>query len=143
MTAWYDKYVGIPHKHLGDTLEEGMDCFNLLKYILEQEKNYIIPYSTYDKCNIIDDDWYIKTNEQLIEDTASQDSNWQLVTTPQLFDIITISVGATNITNHCAMYVDTNKIIHSMIDKPSFLSKYAPYYKQYTTGIYRWTPTNN
>jgi cell wall-associated NlpC family hydrolase len=143
MNKWYEKYIGIQHKHLGDTLEEGMDCFNLLKYILEQEKGYKISYSTYDKCNIADDDWYLKTSEQLIENTANSDPNWELVLTPKVFDIITISIGSTNITNHCAMYVDNNKIIHNMVDRPAWVSKYAPYYKQYTTGMYRWNPSQS
>jgi cell wall-associated NlpC family hydrolase len=143
MTKWYNKYTGIQFKHLGSTLEEGMDCFNLIKYILEQEKCINIPYYTYDICNIVDDDWYLKTNDQLIENTVASDSRWQAVTAPKPFDLITISIGATNITNHCALYVDDNRILHTMIDRPSWVAPYNPYYKQYTTGIYRWTDLQN
>ena len=58
---------------------------------------------------------------------------------PQLFDIILMSIGSTNVTNHCAMLVDRTKILQTMIKHTSWVAPYGNYYKQYTTGVYRWT----
>jgi cell wall-associated NlpC family hydrolase len=139
MTKWYDKYTNIPHKHLGNDPISGMDCFNLCRYVYMQQTNIDIPYLSHDKCNIIDEDWFNKTSEQLFEKVVNSDNNWHKVSEPKILDFILISIGSTNITNHCALYVDRNRILHTMIGKPSWVSNYASYYKQYTTGIYRWT----
>jgi cell wall-associated NlpC family hydrolase len=139
MTKWYDKYTNIPHKHLGNDPISGMDCFNLCRYVYMQQTNIDIPYLSHDKCNIIDEDWFNKTSEQLFENVVNSDNNWHKVSEPKILDFILISIGSTNITNHCALYVDRNRILHTMIGKPSWVSNYANYYKQYTTGIYRWT----
>ena len=58
---------------------------------------------------------------------------------PKVFDVIVMSIGSTLISNHCALYVDTNRILHAMVDHTSWVSPYGSYYQQYTTGVYRWT----
>ena len=50
-----------------------------------------------------------------------------------------MSIGSTNVTNHCAMLVDRTKILQTMIKHTSWVAPYGNYYKQYTTGVYRWT----
>ena len=54
-----------------------------------------------------------------------------------------ITKGSTNVPNHCAMYVDDNKVLHIMDKHLSWISPYGNYYKQYTTGIYRWKNLSN
>ena len=58
---------------------------------------------------------------------------------PKVFDVIVMSMGSTLISNHCALYVDNNRILHAMVDHTSWVSPYGNYYQQYTTGVYRWT----
>lgn len=139
MTKWYDKYLNIPYKHLGNDPKSGMDCFNLCRYIYKEETGIDIPYFSFDRCNIVDDDWYNKTSDAIFENSALADKHWEQVEIPKKFDFILMSIGSTNITNHCAMYIENNKVIHSMINRPSWISPYGGYYKQYTTGLYRWT----
>lgn len=139
MTKWYDKYLNIPYKHLGNDPKSGMDCFNLCRYIYKEETGIDIPYFSFDRCNIVDDDWYNKTSDAIFENSALADKHWEHVEIPKKFDFILMSIGSTNITNHCAMYIENNKVIHSMINRPSWISPYGGYYKQYTTGLYRWT----
>ena len=67
-----------------------------------------------------------------------EEYGWIKVKEPKLYDVITMSIGSTNITNHCALYVDTGKILQTMIGHASYISTYGNYWKQYTTGIYRW-----
>lgn len=146
MTAWYEKYTNLPYKHLGDNPDSGIDCFNLCRYVYKHELNIDIPLATYDFCNIVDEDWYLKTTIQLIEDATKlnrPDFSWIKVTEPKPFDILLISIGSTNITNHCALCIDNTKLLQTMIGRTSWVSPYGKYYKQYTTGIYRWNVTKN
>lgn len=138
MTNWYNKYINIPYKHLGNDPSSGMDCFNLCRYIYKQESGIEIPFASYDHCNIVDEDWFNKTTEQLFEKEVSSNTQCMKVSEPKPLDFILMSIGSTNVTNHCALYLGNNKIIHTMINKPSWVSPYANYYKQYTTGVYRW-----
>ena len=69
---WYNSYTGFPYKHLGNNTETGIDCFNLCKLVYAKELNIDIPYSTVDFCNIIDEDWYNKTQERMIEKAATR-----------------------------------------------------------------------
>jgi NlpC/P60 family len=142
MTTWYNKYLNLPYKHLGNNPETGIDCVNLCSLVLKTEKNLDIPYKSFEFCNIVDDNWYLKTNEQFIENAMKADARWQPVTTPKVFDILTMSIGSTNVTNHCAIFVEPNKCLHIMIARPSWVSPFKGYYKQYTTGIYRWNTSN-
>lgn len=139
---WYNKYIGIPFKHLGQSPITGLDCFTLCKHIISKEKGITLPYISYEHCNIQEEDWYLKTTKQIFLDIANNDSRWQSVTIPKAFDIILLSIGATNVTNHCALHLGDNKIIQVMTQRNSWISTYSRYYKQYTTGIYRWSMIN-
>jgi cell wall-associated NlpC family hydrolase len=133
---WVENYKGLPFKHLGLSKETGIDCFNLIKVIYKEHLNIDIPYSTRDWCNIIDEDWYHKTHEKLIE--AGANVGWEKISSPELFSVITMSMGTTTITNHCGMYLGDNKMLHIMQGHKSHVAVYGTYYKQYTSGIYKW-----
>lgn len=135
---WYDSYTGFPYKHLGEDTETGIDCFNLCALVYKKELAIDIPYKTADFCNIIDEDWYAKTHERWMEKAASEDHGWVKVTEPKIYDIILMSLGSTHVTNHCALYLGNNKILQTMINHNSWVTTYGRYYKQYTTGIFRW-----
>ena len=49
-----------------------------------------------------------------------------------------MSIGSTNVTNHCALYLGDNKILQTMIDKISWIAPYGRYYKNYTIGMFKW-----
>ena len=138
MTTWYNKYKDFPYLHLGNNAETGIDCFNLCKLVYLNELEIDIPYTTDYFCKIVDEDWYSKTQERLFEQAATDEYGWIKVKEPKRYDIITMSLGATNVTNHCALYVDRDKILQTMINHKSWIAPYGNYYKQYTTGIYRW-----
>lgn len=142
MTAWYDKYTNIPYKHLGDDPETGIDCLNLCRYAYFMETGISIPHYSYHFCNIVDNDWYNKTSQPIFEDGIKTDSRWTKVLAPSKFDFIVMSIGSTNISNHCALYLGSNKILQTMLGRSSWITTYGRYYQQYTTGIYRWTLHN-
>lgn len=140
---WYNSYTGFPYRHLGDNIETGIDCFNLCTLVYKNELKIDIPYKTSDFCNIVDEDWYTKTHERWMDNAASGENGWKKVTVPKTYDVILMSLGSTHVTNHCALYVDTNRILQTMLNHNSWVAPYGRYYKQYTTGIYRWKDLMN
>ena len=142
---WYKKYLNLPFRHLGDNIETGIDCWNLCMYIYKDYRDIDIKQRSWDFCNIIDDNWYNKTTHRLYEDGFEKFSHIFKKTNdkPKLYDIILMSIGSTNISNHCAMYVENNRILQTMIGHTSWVAPYGNYYKQYTTGVYRWTGLTN
>jgi len=143
--TWYNSYTGFPYRHLGNDTETGIDCFNLCRLVYKERLNINITYDTSDFCKIVDEDWYTKTHERYFEVGGADTDKygWQKVTTPKLYDLITMSLGSTHVTNHCALYVDTNRILQTMLNHNSWVAPYGRYYKQYTTGIYRWKDLMN
>lgn len=134
----FEKYVGLPYKHLGNNIEIGIDCFNLCKLVLKEHKNFDIPYYSHDWCNIIDEDWYSKTHNQFFLDAAKEQHGWKNIEIPEPYDIILMSLGSTNVVNHCSLYIGSNKMLQTMINHKSWISIYGNYYKQYTVGVIRW-----
>tara|TARA_A100001015_G_C14970521_1_gene704898 strand:+ start:67 stop:507 length:441 start_codon:yes stop_codon:yes gene_type:complete len=146
MKKWYDSYINFPYKHLGTDPESGIDCFNLCRLAFKKELNINIPLSTADFCNIVDEDWYQKTHDQFMEDAARlnrEDFSWIKVSEPKAFDVILMSMGSTNVTNHCALFVGDGKILQTMLSRTSGIWPYRGPFKEYTTGIYRWKDLQN
>jgi len=146
MRQWYNRYEGIPYKHLGNDPKKGVDCFNLIKYIYEKERNIIIPYTTSTFLDCPFEDWYQGLAGNPLSKLKDIQYGWQLINVdvkgveePEIFDIILLSMGSTNYANHTAMYVGNKKMIHVMKNiQHSRIAPYGRYYREYTEGIYRW-----
>lgn len=146
MRQWYNKYEGIPYKHLGNDSKTGIDCFNLIKYIYEKERNIIMPYTTSTFLDCQFEDWYHGLAGDPFSKIKDPQYGWQLIRLdvkgiedPDVFDVILLSLGSTNHANHTSMYVGDKKMIHVMRDiQHSRISLYGRYYREYTEGIYRW-----
>ena len=78
-----------------------------------------------------------------MEKAASEEYGWVKVTEPKVYDIILMSLGSTHVVNHCAMYVDKNRMLQTMLEHKSWIAPYGRYYKQYTLGVYRWKDLQN
>ena len=137
---WYNKYLGFSYIHLGNNPKTGIDCFNLCRLIYKQELDIHIPYDTSDWCNIVDENWYTKTHERYFDIGGTEKYGWKKrdIKEPEEFDIITMSLGATNVTNHCALYIGNNRMIQTMLEHKSWIAPYGRYYKDFTMGIYKW-----
>jgi cell wall-associated NlpC family hydrolase len=136
-TDW-TKYLGIPYKHLGIDPIKGIDCFNLIKHIYDQELNIEIPYTTRTFCDILDENWYSRTHEKFFEDSRIFENGWEKTNKLEPFCGITMVMGSSNITNHCALYIGNNRILHTLQNHKSHIAVYGSYYKQYTMGVYKW-----
>ena len=137
---WYEKYVGFPFIMFGNNPKTGIDCANLIKYVYKHELEIDFPYESTDFCNILDDNWYNKTHDKPFEKAGTWEHGWEKVTTLDIFNVITLTIGSTNCSNHCALYVDKNRILQTMTEHESWIAPYGRYYRQYTTGIYKWNP---
>jgi cell wall-associated NlpC family hydrolase len=136
-TNW-EKYIGIPYKHLGIDPKKGLDCLNLIKYIYKEELNIELPYTTRNFCDILDENWYSRTHERYFDDSKIFANGWEKTNTLEPFDAITMVMGTSSITNHCALYIGNNRIIHTIQNHKSHIAVYGSYYKQYTMGVYKW-----
>ena len=142
MNLWYDKYVNIPYKLFGTDPKTGMDCFNLLRYVFSEELNIIIPYTSSDFLKIVDDRWFEKTHQQYFLQGA-KNGDWEDVDKLKNYDFILMSLGSTNVVNHCAMYLGDNKILQMIENRPSGIYEYHKYFKQYTVKKKRWKNLQN
>ena len=141
MSHWYDRNKNFPYRHLGDDPNTGIDCWNLIRLAYLQELDINIKLTTADFCRIVDEDWYQKTQTQFFEDGAKlklEDFEWVRVSEPKPYDVILMSIGSTNVTNHCALFLGDDKILQTMMNRKSGVYPYRGWFKQYTTGIYRW-----
>ena len=140
------KYEGIPYKHLGTDIKNGIDCFNLSRYILVNELGYTIPYFSYDFCSDEEESWYSKiTNNPMYKVANDLNKGWKKVSIKDMeaFDIIIMSLGSTNCINHCALYLGNNKMLQTMVGHKSWITRYGSFYKNYTEGVYRWIGLQN
>ena len=143
MPNWITKYLNIPYRHLGNNLDIGIDCGNLCAKVIKEQTGEDVLVKTSDFCDIVQEDWYKKTNTPIFENMFTNESNGFIkIDNPKPFDIILMSIGSTNITNHCALYLGNAKMLQTMIDHVSWIAPYGKWYKQYTTGIYRWKNFN-
>ncbi len=137
MNQWFNKYTDIPYKLFGTDPTTGMDCFNLLCYVFKQEAGIAIPYTSSDFLKMVDDLWFTKTHEQHFLN-GSKNGDWVEVDTLQLYDLILMSLGSTNVVNHVAMYVENNKILQMIENRDSAIYDYHKYFRQYTIKKVRW-----
>ena len=138
MTNWYDKYLHAPYKHLGNSLTQGIDCYNLCRLVIEEQTGVTIPAQSSDYCNVVDEDWYNKSRVPVIKNAVEND-RWIKITKPRKFCIITMIIGGSNMTNHCALFLgEKNKMLQITVGHQSWVSTYGRYYQQYTQGIYLW-----
>ena len=141
MNEWWRKYEKLPYKHLGNDPKTGIDCTNLNALVLRQEKGIDVGFTSGDFCTIDNESWYNSTLKDLMLDYFDHNTDkWIRIDKDRTepFDIALISIGATNITNHCAIFVEKNKLLHIMLNKKSWVSSYGRYWRQYTVRIYRW-----
>jgi cell wall-associated NlpC family hydrolase len=135
---WLPNYIGLPYKHLGND-RNGIDCFNLPRLVYKEVLNEEIPYSTQDSGCDVDINWYSRTETaNILIDRAKAQWGWQIVDVPQPFDIILLSIGATNSPNHCALFLNNKRILQVADGHPSWVTKYGKHYQQYTIKIGRW-----
>ena len=77
INPWYNKYLDFPYKHLGNDIKTGIDCFNLCRLVYKEQLGIEIPYDTADWCNIVDEDWYNKTQDRPFDKGGTEAYGWK------------------------------------------------------------------
>ena len=126
----YLKYEGFPYRHLGDSSTSGIDCFNLIRLVYKEELGIDIPLSTSSFCYDQSEQWYSKTNSPLFSKQSAEKVGLKSVKIPKEYDVIVMSIGTTNVANHCALYLGKDRILQTMIGHNSWIAPYGRYYKQ-------------
>lgn len=141
MEDWYNKYSNLPFKMFGNNINTGIDCTNLINWIFLKERNIDLKANSNNLCSDHSDNWYQKLNDNIMKQFFEERKDiFKEVSKDNLrvFDILLFIIGSTNIINHCALYVDKNKILHTMDGRRSWISTYGSYYKNYTEKVYRY-----
>lgn len=143
--TWYDKYKNFPYKHLGNDPNTGIDCFNLIRLVYKQELNIDIPYTTATYCKVTDIDWYNKDcgdpfrkfwDSNLGWKEKNKRNTYKEILTP--FDVLVMCIPPSNNLNHTALYLGENKLLHIMIERPSWIGPFGSYYEDCTMGVFKW-----
>jgi cell wall-associated NlpC family hydrolase len=143
MPTWITRYLDIPYRHLGASIEKGIDCGNLCATVIKEQTGEDVGYKTSDFCDIVDEDWYKKTHQHIFDEFFKNEKYGMIeVDNLQPFDIIIMSIGSTNISNHCSLYIGNGKMLQTMINHNSWIAPYGKWYQRYTTGKFRWKNFN-
>ena len=134
----FDKYIGIPYKHLGKDFS-GVDCFGLIYLIFKEELGIELPDFTklgYSKG--LEDS---KDKDVLINVIDKFDGIiFEKVDKPyRIFDVpIFYGIGCMkDIASHIGVFIDTNHFIHIKENTTSIVNKLDSHYKSKIHGVLR------
>ncbi len=97
------KYLGIPYKHQGRSLE-GLDCWGLILAVYAD-----LGFKLWDIEEDYTEDWSWKEKNYFIENYHKQ---WQRVDKPYIFDGVLFHNGK-GIANHGGIYLGDDKFLHT------------------------------
>ena len=120
------KYLGIPYKHLGRTLD-GLDCWGLPILIYREIKNIDLFDMNYEK------DWAKNGKDYFVEHYYKK---WVKQTTPKFLDILLFSDGNGR-TYHAGVYLSNDEFIQGS-SVGVIITRLRNVWKQRLTGIYRY-----
>jgi len=137
----YKKYCGLPYEHLGNDVIKGIDCVNLALHIIKEETGVTRDYTTKTFCNL-EGNWYNKADSHKfnpLNNFKDKANGWVSVDKNKLkeYDVIIMTIGASNVPNHCALYLGQNKMLMILEGKTSYIATYGNSYKQYTNMCFR------
>jgi cell wall-associated NlpC family hydrolase len=131
------RWIGTPHKHFQCEINQGADCGlfilrTLFNIGVVKDFKFVKPHSRL---------WYYLSDKEIIYDTIkltgasymSEGYSMVEVDTIQRGDILLFSIGETNLkSNHIAVLMENDKIIHSAKKGGVHLSNYDDYGKDLT-----------
>lgn len=118
----FDKYIGIPYKHLGKDFD-GVDCYGLLMLIFREELGLELPDFTslqYSKGLSEKEDAHVLVS--CID--KYRDQRWKIVKPPlRRFDAVVFWGGCSkSVANHIGLMIDPEKFIHIKENTPVIVS---------------------
>lgn len=138
-------WLHTPYRHLQMAKGRGADC---TLFIADAWREYgILSKVTFDSYS---EDWYLHTNNEYIVDGIIKHikSNFnsgygakQIKDIQGILrgDLLCFSTTERNVSNHCAVYMNNDLIIHSVRKKEVCLYNFKDYWKKRIKNIYRIT----
>lgn len=124
-----DFYLGVPFKHRGRTVEEGLDCWGLVIDVYRRTfgvevrdlDNYEPRWSRNEK-NLFVENYY---------------KSWNKVDKPQFLDVVLFKIRA-NVPNHAGIYLTGGRFLQSVTDIGVVTSELEDRYNKALVGAYRY-----
>lgn len=125
----YEKYLGIPYRHLGRD-RSGIDCYGLLLLYFKEEFNIELLDWWYES------DWSKKGANYFIERSSMMSQRTQ---TPSKHDVVLFYTDIKNkVTNHAGIVVRSpNMVIQAMKHGVVLTDITKPIFRQRVEGFYR------
>lgn len=122
------KYVGVPFKHNGRELDDGLDCLGLI-YCLYKDLGIDFPS---DDGEPIAEDWHKTDPERYVRNLLILGKP---VDIPQRLDLVYFYMkGAVR---HAGIMVDDNRFIHTLTNRNSRITRLAKYWSYALAGVRR------
>jgi len=97
------KYLGSSFKHQGRSIQDGLDCWGLIKAIYADYGIELFDLESYEI------DWSKKGRNYFLEHYADQ---WQKVEMPRFMDVVLFKASDT-VVNHAGLVLDNARFIHA------------------------------
>ncbi|HBS58565.1 MAG TPA: glycoside hydrolase [Firmicutes bacterium] len=127
------KYVGVPYKHNGRSIQEGLDCWGLVMCVFA-ELGVTLPGN--DGINIPPEHWFRK----------DADRYWRFLQTigkpldiseVKRYDIVYFAMIGNSIVSHAGVMLDDKMFIHTLQKRNCFISKLDRYWLKKIRGARR------
>jgi len=123
-----EKYLSVPYKDRGRSLDEGFDCYGLVMDIARTYLNTELPDPYYDLSNSTAEDTLIENGmHDWVEKINISDI--------QPFDFVMIRGFASKLGTHIGVYVGSDTVLHAA--KPRVLAHRLSRLSKYIIGVYR------
>ena len=101
----YPRYVGIPYKHGGRDLSQGLDCWGLVLSIYKDIGIKLMDISGYSE------DWSDQGSNHFVENYSEK---WERVDKPRAYDLAMFKTSPTSVPNHAGVYLGDGRIIQAV-----------------------------
>lgn len=112
-----------------------LDCYSIVKDWYKQELDVNLPEP------VRQDDWWLK-GENLYEDNYALAGFVEVTDSIEKGDVILMQMGSSKVSNHAAVYLGDDLILHHMHNRLSSRDVYGGMYKKYTTKVLRYVKRN-
>jgi len=113
-----------------------LDCFTLVEDYYQEMCDIILKVPQWNKDNGYEWDFWEKGKNYYIDNYEVNGFKRITDGSLKLHDALLMNIRSP-ISNHCAIYIGDNKILHHLVSRLSCREVYGDYYRQYTTHILR------
>jgi cell wall-associated NlpC family hydrolase len=107
---WSNDYIGIPYKLHGREIEEGLDCWGLVRQVYRRELGIELPSYADEYTTSVDGEGF--QGAKGVEETE-----WQKVSTPREFDAVWCKIAG--IECHTGIFLASGRMLHAMMGNDS------------------------